>query len=504
MTILNGESRGNEASIISSVNHNEEGDKSLTKEESKTMKKNWFEVSREGLKELQAGKPKDFVVRELVQNAWDEETTNCYLRITRLGNGVTEITVEDDSPEGFRDITHAFTLFAPTYKRSDPEKRGRFNIGEKQVLAICDEAVVSTTKGTIVFSSEGREQKPLKRKAGSTIQVKLRMNKEEYEQMLNSTLLYLPPKGVNFQVNDRRILYREPYKVLDALLLTDIQKEQRVIRDYRKTKVHLHKVEDGIAYLYELGLPVCKIDCPYHVDVQQKVPMSVDRNKISRGYLQKLLTYVLNEVYDDVDSSSTSELWIREALSSKIIKEDAVRSIIKKRYGSKVVVATPGDRRSVDAALSHGYRVLYGNELSSPEWENIRKANAIKSASTMFPSDPTDNAVAVERDENMVKVKELVKRIARRCLGVDVKVSFMSWDSKVYAQYGHRTITFNVKQLGRQFFNPPLSARIIDLVVHELAHEKGYHTETSYQDCITRMAGELVMVALKEPEFFKR
>lgn len=118
--------------------------------------KNWFEVSREGLRQLQAGKPKDFVVRELIQNAWDENITSCCLRISRCGKNLVEITVEDDSPEGFRDITHAFTLFAPTYKRKDPEKRGRFNIGEKQVLAICESAVISTTKGTVIFDSQGR------------------------------------------------------------------------------------------------------------------------------------------------------------------------------------------------------------------------------------------------------------------------------------------------------------------------------------------------------------
>jgi len=41
--------------------------------------KNWFEVSREGLRQLQAGKSKDFVVRELIQNAWDEDISICHL-----------------------------------------------------------------------------------------------------------------------------------------------------------------------------------------------------------------------------------------------------------------------------------------------------------------------------------------------------------------------------------------------------------------------------------------
>lgn len=465
------------------------------------MKKNWFEVSREGLRQLQAGKPKDFVVRELIQNAWDENITSCHLHVSRLGRTFVEITVEDDSPEGFRDITHAFTLFAPTYKRKDPEKRGRFNIGEKQVLAICNKATISTTKGTVVFDSQGRTSKQLKRKKGSIISLSLRMTEEEYEAMLESIKLYLPPKGIDFLMNGSRVPYREPYKKFEATLLTDVQKENRMIRTYRETKIWLHKA-DGDAYLYEMGLPVCKIDCSYHIDIQQKIPMSTDRDKVSQGYLQNVFALVLNETHEDVSPKESSESWIKEAVSSKWISEEAVRSVVKSRYGNKVVVATPGDKYSIDEALSRGYKVVYGSELSSKEWENIRKAEAIQSSSARFPTEFAEDTEDVEKNEDMIKVEELAKKIAKRCLGIDITVQFLKWTG-VGAQYGHKVLTFNVKKLGRRFFDPPVNARIIDLIIHELAHEKGFHVEVSYQNCITKMAGELVMIALEEPGFFK-
>ncbi|MEK7783019.1 MAG: hypothetical protein AAB279_03720, partial [Candidatus Binatota bacterium] len=79
---------------------------------------------------MQEGKPKHFIARELVQNAWDESTKKCEFK-AEWKNGVANISVTDDSPEGFRDLSDAFTLFAPTYKRADPTKRGRFNLGEK-------------------------------------------------------------------------------------------------------------------------------------------------------------------------------------------------------------------------------------------------------------------------------------------------------------------------------------------------------------------------------------
>ena len=186
--------------------------------------KNWFEVSKEGLKQLQESKTKDFVLRELIQNAWDEDgITYCHV-IAKQQNGIAYIEVEDDAPEGFRDITHAFMLFAPTYKRKNPEKRGRYNIGEKQVLAIC------------------------------------------------------------------------------------------------------------------------KIDCIYHIDVHQKIPLSIGRETVSQSYLQKVFTIALNETHAEIPQGHVSDVWVKEAMSNKNISNEAVQSIVKSRYGDKVLVAAPRTR----------------------------------------------------------------------------------------------------------------------------------------------------------------
>ena len=41
----------------------------------------WFEVDKDGLRQLQEGKDKRYLLRELIQNAWDEP-------------GVTKVEVE--------------------------------------------------------------------------------------------------------------------------------------------------------------------------------------------------------------------------------------------------------------------------------------------------------------------------------------------------------------------------------------------------------------------------
>lgn len=461
--------------------------------------KSWFEVSREGLRQLQEGNPKHFIARELVQNAWDESTKSCEVKAA-WARGRAQIQVLDDSPEGFRNLADAFTLFAPTYKRADPTKRGRFNIGEKQVLSVCESARISTTKGSLFFDKGGRRQSRKARGSGSEITVTVKMSRAEFDELLEAVKSYLVPEDVKFTVNDEVIAYRKPYKIIEATLPTVVEQAEALRRTQRKTFIHILKPERK-ARLYELGIPVTEIDCRFDIDVQQKVLLSNDRETVPLSYLTTLYAEVLNTTHEDVAPEQASDMWIREAAKHERISPEAVRSIVRKRYGEKVVVANVRDMNSIDEALSHGYKVVYGNEMSKEEWDNVRKADAMPASSEVFGTGIA-GAKPVEPDSNMRAVEQLVKTIAERCLGIEVGVRFASWQG-VAAQYGDRTLTFNVGALGRKFFEPVVGARIIELVVHELAHERGHHTEASYHETITKMTGQLVMLALDEPDFFQ-
>ena len=331
----------------------------------KAAGKSWFDVSREGLRQLQAGKPKHFIARELVQNAWDESTKSCEVKAAWT-QGKAQIQVLDDSPEGFRSLADAFTLFAPTYKRADPTKRGRFNIGEKQVLSVCESARISTTKGTLFFDKSGRRQSRKAREFGSEITAAVRMTRAEFEELLEAARSYLAPESVRFTVNGEVITYREPYKVIEATLPTEVEQTGALRRTQRKTKVHVLKPGEK-AKLYEMGIPVTEIDCQFDIDVQQKVPLSTDRETVPLSYLSLLYAEVLNATHMDIAPEQASDMWIREAAKHERISPEAVRTIVKKRYGDKVVVANVRDMNSIDEALSHGYKVVYGNEMSKEE-----------------------------------------------------------------------------------------------------------------------------------------
>src|ERR1700694_5790896 len=91
----------------------------------------WFEVSKEGLAQILERKGRSFAVLELLQNSWDQTTKVITCDLRTAGKGLARLVVEDDDPQGFMDMSHAWTLFAASNKKTDPNKRGRFNLGEK-------------------------------------------------------------------------------------------------------------------------------------------------------------------------------------------------------------------------------------------------------------------------------------------------------------------------------------------------------------------------------------
>ena len=214
------------------------------------MTKQWFDVDRAGLGKQAEEHGKGRLIGELVQNALDEAgVTQIAVTLALVpGRPLADLTVEDDSPEGFRDLTHAYTLFAASYKRANPEQRGQYNFGEKLVLAVCEQASISTTKGTVVFDpDEGRIEKPRqKRERGSVFQGRIRMTREEYPPVCDYLRSLLLPENVAVTFNGDRLLAPQALRTFEASLETPVADEQGVMRPrVRKTQVSIYEAAAG-------------------------------------------------------------------------------------------------------------------------------------------------------------------------------------------------------------------------------------------------------------------
>lgn len=465
--------------------------------------KNWFDIDKDGLKQLQKGKPKTFIINELCQNAFDEDIKTCILDITYdPKKGEATVRIEDDSPEGFKDIALIYTMFADTYKRDDPTKRGRFVIGEKQVISICRYARVVTTKGTVVFDDNGRTETSDYRKAGSEVIVIFEATKAEADELIEHARKLLCPPNIKFFVNLILVTPESIYKTFNATLITEVLKDNVMSLTRRKTDIHLVE-SNGKSYIYEMGIPVMETDCPYHIDVQQKIPVAVDRETIKNYYLQDLYAEVLNCIHDEVEPEQSSSIWIRTAMKDDRITKEAIDTVMHKRYGDKFCIANPNDRHAMEEAISHGYKPIFGSELSKEEWDQIKSKNEIQSVSQIYDTQAMVAENPIEPNAKQLLVAKYAIKVAKRLLGIDITVRFV--DNKgvrTAAQYGNKTLTFNVGHplLQNDFFDTSVNERTTKLIIHELSHENGSdenglgHIDYEYQELQSTLGAKIAML----------
>jgi hypothetical protein len=473
------------------------------------MNKPWLEVDIKGFGQMMRAKKKTFVINELAQDAFDENITCCKVGI-HWNNGKVQIAVEDDSPEGFKNIEHAYTLFADTYKRRDPTKRGRYNMGDKNVLAICINygAEISTTTGTIEFHpKKGRiHHWSKKRERGSVFKGTFRATKDEYQELLDHAKKLLPPQSITYIVNDKIVHSKPVFKTFPCTLETVILENDVMKTLKRKTTVNLIK-SDGQSYIYEMGIPIMETDCCWHIDVQQKIPLTIDRESVKPSYLQNIYAEVLNQTYDDIENDEVSAGWVRIGFSnSKRINKNAVEGVKKKRYGDKILVRTPNDPIANDDAIAHGFHIVSGSEFSAEEWESIKKHSPIKSTHDKFGKNyEFGDYECIEPTEKQQVMIDFIKKIARDFLGIDnlvVELVEQKIIGNDLADYSTGIFGNTLRIASKSTGISKLTERNLDLIIHELCHHYGHHTEKAYLNKITSLGAQLTFKALYEPSYF--
>ncbi len=257
------------------------------------MKNQWLEIDKEGLRKTLGQKDKVFLLTEMVSNAWDEDITKVEVSLTRPDeNGLSWLRVTDNSPTGWADLSHSHTMFAESVKKGKSEKRGRFNAGEKDVLALAIEARLTTVSGQVLFNEDGtRTEGTETRKVGSEYVAKFQLTAQEYEHICQQAKMLLPPEGITTLFNGSPIPYRKPCgSFIETLPIPLADKEGVVRNTERKATVYLYeKNPDEVAAIFEMGIPIVELgDDAWHVNVMQKVPLSRDRDNVNPSYLRKV------------------------------------------------------------------------------------------------------------------------------------------------------------------------------------------------------------------------
>jgi hypothetical protein len=475
-------------------------------------------VDKEGLaKLLERVRSRGFVVLELIQNSWDADgTTKVRVELTPVPNSPTAVLrVEDDAPDGFSDLRHAFTLFAESEKKKDPTKRGRFDVGEKLVLALCKSAKITTTTGEVRFNADGSRTKGRKKTAkGSVFKAEVKLKREEILEADNLVGRLLVPEGIKTIYKGKEIPYRMPVKSFEVTLPTEISDDEGYLRPTkRKTVVEVHEVKEGeTAHLYEMGIPVVETGDRWHVNIMQKVPLSMERDNVTPSYLRKIRVHVLNHMADEIDQDDATT-WARDAVSDKDCKPEAVNRSLDLRFGEKRVVYDPSDPEANSRAVSEGYTVIHGSQLSGDEWTSVRRSEAAFPAGKVTPSpkpysdDPDASPVEVIEHEGQTKNQRTTvaycKRLSERLLGKEIEVRMVRLPVAYGAAYGHRCLDLNYNRLGKRWFEEVAEGDVdtLDdchqLLIHELAHEyESDHLSAGYHRACCRLGAKLARIIL--------
>jgi hypothetical protein len=476
--------------------------------------KNWFEVDKQGLARLLERKGKEFVLFELIQNAWDEPgVTKVTATLEHHGRNRAVLVVEDDAPEGFKDLSHAFTLFADSAKKADPEQRGRFNLGEKLVLAVSDEVTIRTTQGGIRFDAEGRHSLRVRQPVGSRVECVLRLTAEECHALEEHVRTLISPEHISTSFNGQVLAPRLPLEKLKTTLPTEVADADGFLRRVnRATTVRLYLVLPGeTAWLYEMGIPVVETGDRWHYDIGQKVPLTLDRENVPPGFLRQVRVAVFNRMHGQLTAEDANSGWAEAAVASPDCSQEAAQSYVAKRFGDKRVSFDPSDSEANKLAVSQGYTVVHGSMMSAGAWKNAKAAGAIQPAGHVTPGPKTwtgegnpDAAAFADWipeskwTDGMRQIAGFARRMAEKVLSKQITVKFCATAHHLGgASYGRDgVLTFNKLRLGAKWFERGITEDVVELLIHEFGHEySADHLSAQYHEALCRIGARMFLLA---------
>jgi hypothetical protein len=482
------------------------------------MKNNWIEIDKEGLRKSLGQKDKVFLLTEMVSNAWDEDITQVEVTLSCPDeNNHSWLRVTDNSPTGWDDLSHSHTMFAESVKKGKSEKRGRFNAGEKDVLALAIEAKLTTVKGQGLFNEDGtRTGGTETREVGSEFVAKFQLTLEEYEHICNQAKLLIPPRGITTLFNGNAIQDRKPCGSFTEVLPIPLADKEGVMRNTeRKTRVNLYERLPGeVAMIYEMGIPIVELgDDKWHVNVMQKVPLSRDRDNVNPAYLRKIRVGVLNAKFGELDKDDAAATWVSDAMGNTKSTDEAVICVKNLRFGEMAVTRDVRDIGSAKEAVSKGFNIIEGGSMSGPQWARLK---AVKKAdgSALIPTSrevaPTDIEVNLDKvvppdewTDSMQGYARLVERIALRLINRAVTVQYIDDDDEGIQgcfKWKEGEMTVNLA-----YHDVESSTDNYELLIHELAHNTLHnndHLHKIFYETVTQLGAKLAILAQTEPRLF--
>lgn len=506
----------------------------------------WLSISTEGFASMNAARPPEHLVKELLQNSLDSIPIGYPGRIY-LSYGVREghFFVEcKDNGTGISDLSDLRVVYL-TSKTDSHLKRGRFGRGFKEALCIAEEAVVISRCQKIQFLYEN-EQRITKIDdletycfKGTLVSMKMPWSIETSEVLDKYFRTFLVPEGTQVFINDKVIESRSSKYNVESKLPTEIYhfEGQNWKKPVRKTVIKLIPIiDDEAAKIYEMGIPVADVEwgLPFHCDVQQRIPMNPNRDAVASGYAKKLHISCLPVVLPHMDEDMVKQDWV--GIAGVKCHEEVQKLVIEKAFGKNIARSVPKrgarqfdeDARELDIEIistsqtSGGFREMLKEHV--PTSKTVVEEDEIREAEQVAAQGFRTEEVNENGDRKAWIAKHGGEKRVDRCLNFSIwlcqqlvnsyplslpkvsgKLALNSSErgKRFYAHWSeNNTLTLALDE--ECFWKEPFGAQSLEILIHEAAHAMNMHHGRDFRKEVERLAGIAASLMLADCKFIEK
>lgn len=326
-----------------------------------------YDFADESWNQRQQERPLAEVVKEPVQNSMD---TGSDIEVS-IRYDDNSIIVEDYDSDGVEDISNFTTVFQGT-KAGDPNTRGRFGRGLKELVGASEVTLAQSTGGTVKWDQSDekaprKEYEEVRRDEGTMIYAS---NPEWSEKDLDQVKYFLqdviPEQDMRIRLEDDRgyeetLEYDQPDRIYESVL-------EAANGEELETGVEVRRSKEGQGGIFEMGIPVTTDESfPYRFNIQQTVPMAEQRQSVSKGYRGEVLHSLIENELDFIEFEELRQEYITDNLitSSRMndeVEKEFIEKFLKQPFDWLALSTTSAIDDTVEKA---GYEVV------NPEEDNL-------------------------------------------------------------------------------------------------------------------------------------
>lgn len=435
------------------------------------------------------------IVQEIISNSFDESSVKNIRISIRQANGIVIVECDDDGV-GFVDMQDVYTMYKHSYKRKYKDKIGKFNLGEKQFFVLCEYGYVKSRNRMIEFRGENRIEDDVDFPRGTKVYAEFNWKAEDVKEILRMTHRLIVPAGKTLTINETPVRKLDLFrKIENVSLFTEIENDEtHVMRRIKSmTDIELYNIREGERpWLYNLGVPVqqLKHSMQWHVNVLQKIPLGVERDKVSEAWLEDMYSEILNNAPEVVTEENSGSKWVSVAMTNAT--RESAEHVIKQIWGNDPIYFKSTNHHANEQAIESGGQLVPDRLFDGETRKHLSELGIVEYAGDVFKVDFV-KARHFEPTERMMLFVRVMTKFSIDA-GLDAKYDFVSApESTSLAQTGNGVVRYNVALLGEKFFDE-FTEENIGLTLHELAHikeidEGDSHLSMDYVHELERLAG---------------